>query len=103
MPFTLLQLLASKKVAFCPMDLHGRWAGGHDLQACISGKKEASPRTRSSRSRCIKPQRHTSQATRTDMGDNGRGKQGNGSVTEVNRLVMTGLSSFTGESESGSF
>lgn len=53
----------------------------------------------------MKPQRHTYQATRTDKGDNGRGrrKQGTGSVAEINRLVMNDLSPFTGQSESGSF
>ena len=70
-----------------------------------SAVKEASPHTRISRARCMKPQRHTYQATRTDKGDNGRGrrKQGTGSVAEINRLVMNDLSPFTGQSESGSF
>ena len=70
-----------------------------------SAVKEASPRTCSSRSRCMKPQRHTYQATRTDKGDNGRGrgKQGTGSVAEVIRLVMNDGLPFTGQSESGSF
>ena len=88
----------------------GRWTCMAREQAVMtyrpaSAVKEASPHTRISRARYMKPQRHTYQATRTDKGGNGRGrgKQGKGSVAEVIRLVMNDLSPFTGRSESGNF